>query len=269
MMGRFQFNPVILYDKYLSGDYSYTSMTKMATPNQTTNPAIVSRADQTGSQKVFRSMTLVEQVAKALKDDILTGSLKGGDQLLEDRLKGRFGISRTPLREAFRILEKEGLIEILPRKGAFVKRISRQDIEENFPVRAKLEGLAARLAYTNLSQQDIEDMEKMLASMKDAAQRKDFSDYSTHHLAFHEIFINASKNETLIALLRNLRMHTLWHRYTYNYYKMDCKNSLMIHRRIIDLFKKKKASPEEIEKVVQQHIEVALGPFLAAMEKLE
>jgi DNA-binding GntR family transcriptional regulator len=233
------------------------------------NPTIGFPSDHSGGRRVFRSMTLVEQVAKALKDDILTGRLKGGDQLLEDRLKGEFGISRTPLREAFRILEKEGLIEILPRKGAFVKRISRQDIEENFPVRAKLEGLAARLAYTNFSQQDIEEMEEMLEYMKEAAQRKDFSDYSAHHFAFHEIFINASKNETLIALLRNLRMHTLWHRYTYNYYKEDFRNSLMIHQQIIDLFKKKKVSPEAVEKIVRQHIEVALGPFLAAMEKLE
>lgn len=233
------------------------------------NPAIVSRADQTRSQMVFRSLTLVEQVAKALKDDILTGSLKGGDQLLEDRLKGEFGISRTPLREAFRVLEKNGLIEILPRRGAFVKRISRQDIEENFPVRANLEGLAARLAYTNFTQQDMEEMEEAFACMKEAAQRKDFSDYSTHHLVFHEIFINASKNETLISLLRNLRMHTLWHRYTYHYYKEDFKNSLKIHKRIIDLFKKKEVSPEEIEKIVRQHIEVALEPFLAAMEELE
>ncbi|MBW1797776.1 MAG: FCD domain-containing protein [Deltaproteobacteria bacterium] len=53
--------------------------------------------------------------------------------------------------------------------------------------------------------------------MKNAAQRKDFSDYLTHHLAFHDFFINASKNETLIALLRNLRVHTLWHRYTHHY----------------------------------------------------
>jgi len=53
--------------------------------------------------------------------------------------------------------------------------------------------------------------------MKDVVQRKDFSEYLTHHLAFHEIFINASKNETLIALLRNLRVHTLWHRYTHHY----------------------------------------------------
>jgi DNA-binding GntR family transcriptional regulator len=218
---------------------------------------------------MFVSMTLVDQITKALREDILTGRLKGGDQLLEDKLKDAFSVSRTPLREAFRVLEKEGLIEILPRKGSFVRGITRQDIEENFPVRAILEGLAARLAYPNITPQDIEEMEEIFEYMKKAAKNKDFRDYSMYHIDFHEIFINASKNETLIALLRNLRMHTLWHRYTYQYYKEDFENSLMIHRKIIDLFKKKEVSPDEIEKAVRQHIEAALGPFLSAMEKLE
>ena len=68
------------------------------TPNQKINPAIFSRSDQTGGQKMFVSMTLVDQIAKALQDDILTGRVKGGDQLLEDRLKNEFGVSRTPWR---------------------------------------------------------------------------------------------------------------------------------------------------------------------------
>jgi len=232
-------------------------------------PDILFSSNTTGDQKVFRSVSLVDQVANTLRDNILTGRFKGGDQLLEDSLKIEFGISRTPLREAFRVLEKEGLVEILPRKGTFVKRISRQDIEENFPVRAILEGLAARLAYENLKDQNINEMEEVVEYMKEAAQRKDFIDYAKNHIAFHEIFINASGNETLIALLHNLRMHTLWHRYTHHYYKEDFRNSLKIHRQIIDLFKEKKVPAEEIEKVVRQHIEVALGPFLKAMEKLE
>ena len=233
------------------------------------NPAIFSLSDQTEGRRVFVSMTLVDQIAKALREDILTGRLKGGEQLLEDRLKDKFGVSRTPLREAFRILEKEGLIEILPRKGSFVRGISRQDIEENFPVRAILEGLAARLAYPNFTPQDIEEMEEVFEYMKKAAKNENFRDYSMHHIHFHEIFINASKNETLRALLCNLRMHTLWHRYTYQYYKEDFKNSLMIHSKIIKLFKEKKVSAEEIEKAVRQHIEAALGPFLKVMDRLE
>lgn len=232
-------------------------------------PDLLFSSNRTGDQRVFRSISLVDQIANALRDDILTGKFKGGDQLLEDSLKDEFDISRTPLREAFRVLEKQGLVEILPRRGTFVKRITRQDIEENFPVRAILEGLAARLAYENLRDQDIDEMEEVIDYMKEAAQRKDFIDYAKNHIAFHEIFINASGNETLIALLRNLRMHTLWHRYTHHYYKEDFRNSLKIHQQIIDLFKEKRAPAKEIERVVRQHIEVALGPFLKAMEKLE
>ena len=232
-------------------------------------PDILFSSTITENQKVFRSISLVDQIANALRDDILAGRFKGGDQLLEDSLKIEFGISRTPLREAFRILEKQGLVEILPRRGTFVKRITRQDIEENFPVRAILEGLAARLAYKKLSDKDINEMEEVIESMKEAALRKDFIDYAENHIAFHEIFINASGNETLISLLRNLRMHTLWHRYTHHYYKEDFRNSLKIHQQIIDLFKEKKVPEKEIEGVVRQHIEVALWPFLKAMEKLE
>jgi len=233
------------------------------------NPAIFSFSNQTQSQKKFVTMSLVDQITQALRESILNGKVKGGDQLLEDKLKDDFGVSRTPLREAFRVLEKEGLIEILPRKGSFVKGISRQDITENFPVRAILEGLAARLAYSNLTGQDIDEMEEVFEHMKKAGKEEDFREYAMYHFDFHEIFINASKNETLIALLRNLRMHTLWHRYTYKYYKEDFKNSLMVHRKIINLFKEKKAPPEEIEQAVRQHIEVALDPFLKAMKELE
>lgn len=114
----------------------------------------------------FKSLTLVHQIANVLKDSILTGKLKGGDQLLEDKLKHDFDVSRTPLREAFRVLEKEGLVEILPWKGAFVKRISRNDVKEIFPLRANLEGLAARLAYENSAQSHVDKMEKSLEHMQ-------------------------------------------------------------------------------------------------------
>jgi DNA-binding GntR family transcriptional regulator len=129
--------------------------------------------------------------------------------------------------------------------------------------------VAAGLAYRNLTEQDIDEMEEVFENMKEAAKREDFMEYLKHHLSYHEIFIKASENETLISILENLRMHTLWHRYTYHYYKEDFRNSLKIHRRILDLFKEKKVTPEEVEKAVRDHIERALQPFLKAMEELE
>jgi len=131
---------------------------------------LVTMRDREKTKPAFKALNLVDQICRALRDNILSGRLKGGQQLLEDQIKNEYGISRTPLREAFRVLEKEGLVEIVPRKGTFVKGITRQDIEAHFPIRAILEGLAARLACSNLTQEDLSEMEDLFQSMK--TQRK-------------------------------------------------------------------------------------------------
>ena len=225
--------------------------------------------DREKAKPTFKAVTLVDQICRALRDNILSGRFKGGQQLLEDQMKNEYGISRTPLREAFRILEKEGLVEIVPRKGTFVKGITRQDVEEHFPVRAILEGLAARLACSNLQQEDLSKMEDLFQSMENEAQKGDFIEYSKYHSTFHEIVITASRNDTLIALLQNLRLHTLWHRYTYQYYKKDFKKSLESHRQLIELYKEKEPDRDKIENLFRQHIEVGLDSFLSAMDTLE
>jgi len=222
---------------------------------------------QKGIIMAFKSLTLVHQIANVLKDDILTGKFKAGDQLLEDKLKQDFDVSRTPLREAFRVLEKEGLVEILPWKGAFVKNISKNDVKEIFPLRANLEGLAARLAYENSAQSHADEMRKYLENMELAIHKNDFAEYSKHHIAFHDVFINGSQNQTLIDIIQNLRICTLWHRNTYQFYEEDFGAPLKVHREIADLFKEKRASPDDVEKTVKLHIIAALGAFLATMEK--
>lgn len=216
---------------------------------------------------VFKSLTLVQQIANVLKDGILTGKLKGGEKLLEDKLRMEFDVSRTPLREAFRILEKEGLVEILPWKGAFVRKISRNDIKEVFPLRANLEGLAARLAYENSPIGLVDEMEKCFEHMRLSIKNGDFAEYSRHHIAFHDVFIMASQNQTLINVILNLRICTLWHRNTYQFYEEDFGDPLNIHREIADLFMKKLVSPDDVEMKVKLHIIAALDAFLATMNK--
>ncbi|MCF8038218.1 MAG: GntR family transcriptional regulator [Desulfohalobiaceae bacterium] len=217
----------------------------------------------------YGCLSLVDQIAQILSEKILTGEIKGGSRLNEEQLKVEFGISRTPLREAFRILDKKGLVEVLPRKGVFVKSISKKDIQENFPVRANLEGLAAVLAYPHLKEQDVKHMEDALEAMKQASQKRDFYEYTLNHKDFHEIFISACKNDVLITALYNLRMHTLWHRYTFQYYQQDFKESIRLHRKILNLFASANTSLQELEHVVRYHIEIAMEPFLSAMDKLE
>ena len=220
-------------------------------------------------ENFFRPTVLVERVSRILTDAIVEGVLKGGDQLIEADLKEQFGISRSPLREAFRDLEKKGLVEIKPRKGTFVKKITRRDIEEHFPVRSSLEGLAAREAYPKMTDEDRAEMTHEFENMKTAVSRNDAKAFWEHHFLFHEIWINASGNLILINLLKTLRMHTMWYRFSYKYYKEDFNKSLQIHKEILNLFKTKKLDPKKIEHIVRNHIEVAVERFLAYLEEQE
>lgn len=217
----------------------------------------------------LKPIVLVEKVSLVLEDAIIEGVLKGGDQLVEADLKDRLGISRSPLREAFRDLEKKGLVEIVPRKGTFVKEVTRRDIEEHFAVRSVLEGLAAKEAYGRMNDEDLNEMASVLDKMKKAVANNDAKTYWKYHQAFHQIFIEATDNGLLIKILRPLRMHILWYRYCYRYYKEDFATSLNVHEKILRLFKSKNGDTKRLEEFVRGHIEIALGRFISYLEGRE
>lgn len=199
---------------------------------------------------------LVEQVSPILVDAILQGELKGGEQLVESELKDYFGISRSPLREAFRELEKMGLVAIIPRKGTFVKDFSFKDIQEYYSVLSVLEGFAAREAHGKLSEEDLEEMEHELANMKRVANPKNAKAFVDHHRLFHSVFIHASANEILIELIQNMRHRGNRYRYFYNRNDSYFQESLDVHRRILDLLKNPEEDSEVVEKAVREHIQI-------------
>ena len=205
---------------------------------------------------------LVEEISKALTKLILEGTLKGGDQLVESELQQRLDVSRSPIREAFRDLEKKGLVVIKPRRGTFVKEITVDDIKNNFPVRANLEGLAARLAHPILSDEHRGEMKKTLGEMRAALAEEDIMAYWEHHQLFHQIWINNCGNDLLIETLTNLRMHAMWFRLCYQYYAHDPDHAIKIHEKIFDLFMSKKTSLDELEIVVRKHVGDAVEPFI-------
>jgi len=217
----------------------------------------------------FKATGLADRVSETLSQAILEGVLKGGDQLLEVKLQARFGISRSPLREAFRDLEKKGLVVIVPRKGTFVKTVTRKDIEENFPVRTTLEGLSAKTAFKNMTEKDLETLERAFQDMEKSAEAGDAKGFMKYHRTFHETFIKASKNDVLIGILENLRLHSMWYRFCYKYYKEDFQKSLAIHHRILNLFRNSEADPNEIEDIVTRHIEAGMDRFLVYLKEQE
>jgi len=210
----------------------------------------------------FKPQVLGEQVSQILIDAILEGSLKQGDQLIEADLQQHFNVSRSPLREAFRDLEKKGLVEIIPRRGAFVRTVTTKDVKENFPVRAALEGLAAREAYSRLTAQDLKQLKKAFSGMQQAVVNKQYATYRKHHHVFHDTFIKASGNDLLIELLETLRMHRLWYFLSFHYHKEDFKKSLAVHNKILKLFEGRNTDVNELDNWVQTHIDKALDFFL-------
>ena len=158
---------------------------------------------------------------------------------------------------------------IVPRKGTYVKEVSRKDIEDNFPVRAVLEGLAAREAYSNMTDSRIEALSAALEKMETAVESGDTKAYWRNHLEFHDIFIRASHNEVLIDILKTLRMHSLWYRFSYQYYQEELKRSLAVHQNIYDLFRNRDTNPSELANLVQEHIQTAFVTFLAYLDDQE
>ena len=147
-----------------------------------------------------------------------------------------------------------------------VKEITRRDIQENFPVRGNLEGLAARLAYGKLSPEDLAKMRQALEEMKRAGRCKDREVYRRNHGIFHDIFIEASDNRLLIDILKNLRMHRLWYFVSYRYQKLDFQMALDVHEKILTLFERTGTDPQELELLVRRHIDEALVKLFGATD---
>lgn len=132
----------------------------------------------------FKPAGLEEKLSEATTEAISEVAFREEDQLTELDLQKQFNISRTPIRESFRELEKQGLVVVIPRKGPFVKRVSPKDIEEHFPGPSVLEGLAAKQAYSRMSANTLELMERALARMKIATENEDTKNCWKQHILF-------------------------------------------------------------------------------------
>lgn len=155
---------------------------------------------------IERHQTLREKILETIREAILKGTLKAGEKVAEPELAERFGISRTPIREAFRQLESEGYLTVIPRKGAVVTSLSERDVEEFYAIKSILEGYAARMAAENLTAKDIERLETINDRLEQLAEEGDIKTYFRVHNEFHELFIRAAGNEKLLELIGQLMM---------------------------------------------------------------
>jgi DNA-binding GntR family transcriptional regulator len=144
------------------------------------------------------------EILSRLRDYVVEGNIPDGGRVPERQLCEMFGISRTPLREALKVLAAEGLIELLPNRGARVRQLGKRDLEELFDVMGGLESLAGRLACETVTDEEIAEIERLHYEMYGHYLHRDMHNYFQANQRIHERIVAASRNETLRTTYTNL-----------------------------------------------------------------
>ena len=152
-------------------------------------------------QEVTDKYSLRGRVFHRIREDILNGKYKDHEELKEVAIGQELGVSRTPVREAFRQLELEGLITIIPNRGAYVTGIKVKDIQDIYMIRSKLEGLCARWACENITKEQLEEMEENIYLAEVHAARGHMEQMAELDNRFHTILYEASGSKMLEHLL--------------------------------------------------------------------
>ena len=179
-------------------------------------------------------LPLRDVVFQTLRQAILKGELQPGERLMEIKLADRLGVSRTPIREAIRKLELEGLVVMVPRKGAAVANITEKDTKDVLEVRRTLEMFAVEVACERITAEQLEQLKKAAKAFEASKGSMDVIRIAETDMQFHEVIYEATQNERLVQMLNNLRENMYRYRIEYlkdpNYY-----DSLMReHREILE-----------------------------------
>ncbi len=160
-------------------------------------------------------LPLRDVVFNTLRQAILKGELKPGERLMEIQLAKRLGVSRTPVREAIRKLELEGLVLMIPRKGAEVAEITVKDLEDVLQVRTALEELAVKDACDNITDSQLQELKRANEEFGRALEGDNLIACGKADMEFHEIIYDATNNRRLIQILNNLREQMYRYRMEY------------------------------------------------------
>ena len=192
------------------------------------------------------------RVFKKIRGDILIGKYKEHEELKETAIGTELGVSRTPVREALRQLELEGLVKIVPNKGAYVTGITAKDVRDIYKIRAKLEGLCARWATDAITQEQIEQLEEITYLSEFHAKRQNFEQVFELDSRFHEALYISSNSKILDHVL------TDFHAYVQRVRRMTISSPVRApksneeHKQILEAIKEK--DPDKAEKLATTHI---------------
>lgn len=192
-----------------------------------------------GKIKIENYKPLREIVFLHLREAILEGKLEPGRRLMEIQLAEELGVSRTPVREAIRKLELEGLVVMVPRKGAYVADVSVKDMLEVLEIRGALEGLAASLAAERMTKEDTEILKKVASEFKQYHLEKNIEGMIVKDIEFHDKIFASACNEKLYQMYQSLREQVYRFRVRYISEYNKSKELVEEHERIVKMIEER------------------------------
>ncbi|PKO51161.1 MAG: GntR family transcriptional regulator [Betaproteobacteria bacterium HGW-Betaproteobacteria-13] len=197
-------------------------------------------------------LALYQEVAERLRQRIFAHELKPGTWVDEQALAEDYGISRTPLREALKVLASEGLVTLKPRRGCYVTEISERDLDEVFKVMAMLEGECARTSASRASETELGTLKAIHADLEKAASAQDINAFFEANQAFHHELQRIADNRWLLHVIEDLRKVIKLSRHHSLFSEGRLEQSLAEHRALLDALLARDA--DAADQLMREHI---------------
>lgn len=204
------------------------------------------------TDKQLRRRTLHEELTEAVRALIMSGELAAGEKVPEKDLCEVYGVSRTPMREALKVLATDGLLTLEPNRGAWVSQITEADLEDVFPVMGVLEALAGELACQKITDEEIAEIAALHDAMVDHYSNRRLHDYFATNQQIHEAILRAARNQTLATQYRALTARVRRFRYIANMSDQRWMRAVEEHVLILDHLRKRDG--EAMALVLRAHV---------------
>src|SRR3990170_5808929 len=213
-----------------------------------------SKAVDAGIDPDREEASLHGEILLRLRDYVVEGNIPEGARVPERQLCEMLGISRTPLREALKVLASEGLVELLPNRGARVRQLSEHDLNELFDVMGGLEGLAGRLACENITDAEIAEIERLHYEMYGFYLHRDMHGYFRINQLIHHKIVEAARNATLLSAYANFAGRIRRVRYSANFARKRDRwgEAMREHETILDALRRRAGS--ELSDILFKHL---------------
>ncbi|MFQ5834526.1 MAG: GntR family transcriptional regulator [bacterium] len=200
---------------------------------------------------LLHSQLMSEKIADVLRENIISGNIKSGEKLNESQLSDALNISRPPIREAFRILSTEGLIILVPRKGAFVSKLSIREVKEIYEMKSMMESFATRLAIPIIGEKEISEIDSILDLMEGKIKENNFKEIQRLNIEFHRKIIEMSQNQKLIYFYESIILPIRRYQRLGLSAPSSWEMSLVEHRNIVKAIRSKNI--ELAERLTREH----------------